>query len=142
GGAAIGAVAACGRTEPYEPQEPEIMPALGTPISLTASGTIKNGSIGGVNADALYSPYGLPMEIHEIKWLLSAPTNVVIGAGLGCSLELGDLKLTNGYVPINAFCRSVLMARRGGNFVDYSMNNTNGEEITTTPSWANFVWRL
>lgn len=115
---------------------------LGTPISLTASGTIKNGSVAGVNSDALMSPYGLPMEIHEIKWLLSAPVNSVIGAGVGCSLELGEHRLTNGYVPINAFCKAVLLTLRAGDFVDYSMSNMNGEEIPTTPSWANFVWRL
>lgn len=115
---------------------------LGTPISLTASGTIKNGSVGGVNADALVSPYGLPMEIHEIKWMLSAPTNVVIGAGMGCNLELGDFKITNGYVPINAFCRSILVTPFGGDFVDFSMSTFNGEEIPTVPSFASFVWRL
>lgn len=118
------------------------MSRLGTPVSLTASGTIKNGSFGGVNADALYSPYGLPMEIHEIKWLLRAPTNQIIGAGVGCSFELGSYKLTNGYVPISSFCRSILMTLQGGNFVDYSMNSTSGEEIGTVPSFANFVWRL
>lgn len=117
-------------------------PRLGTPISLTATGTVKAGSVAGVNADALVSPYGLPMEIHEIKWLLSAPTNQIIGAGVGCSFELGDYKITNGYVPINAFCKSMLLIPVGGDFTDLSMNSTNGEEVQTTPSYANFVWRL
>lgn len=147
GGSVAGAavLAACGRTEPSWSDTEEHMATpvqLGTPISLTASGTIKNGSVGGVNADALYSPYGLPMEIYEIKWMLSAPTNQVLGAGMGCSLELGDLKLTNGYVPINAYCKMILSTLRGGDFVDYSMGYTDGEEVQTTPSWANFVWRL
>lgn len=148
GSVATGALAACGRSELEDGIH--MATPLGTPISLTASGTIKNGSVGGVNADALYSPYGLPMEIHEIKWMLSAPTNVVIGAGVGCSLEMGALKLTNGYPPINSFCKSLLMtsavsiagAVRAGDLVDYSMNSANGEEISTTPSYANFVWRL
>lgn len=144
GGAALG-LAACGPSMFASSLETDEMAApvrLGTPISLTASGIVQNSSVAGVNADALRSPYGLPMEIHEIKWLLSAPTNQVIGAGVGCYLELGDYKLTNGYVPINAFCKAILMILRGGNLVDYSMGNTNGEEIGTTPSWANFVWRL
>lgn len=118
-------------------------PRLGTPISLTATGTVKAGSVAGVNADALVSPYGLPMEIHEIKWLIGGDTHVVIGAGLGCSFELGDLRITNGYVPINAFCKSILnISGFAGDFVDVSMGDVNGEEIPLTDSWANFVWRL
>lgn len=117
-------------------------PRLGTPVTLTASGTVQAGSVAGVNADALRSPYGLPIEIHEIKWLLSAPTNQVIGAGVGCYLELGDYKLTNGYVPINVFCKSGLLIPVGGDFIDLTMNSTNGEEVQTVPSYANFVWKL
>lgn len=140
GSVAAGALTACGRSELEDGTH--MATPLGTPISLTASGTIKNSSVGGVNADALYSPYGLPMEIYEIKWMLSAPTNVVLGAGVGCSLEMGALKLTNGYPPISSFCRMILSTLRGGNFVDYSMSNRNGEEIPTTPSYGNFTWRL
>jgi hypothetical protein len=154
-GGAVGVACGSATLDPLFPDILEIdematSVRLGTPISLTASGTLHAGSVAGVNADALVSPYGLPMEIHEIKWLLSAPTNTIIGAGVGCYFELGDYKITNGYVPINAFCRSILLAQNvttagqvhAGDFVDYSMNSSNGEEITTTPSYANFVWRL
>lgn len=91
-------------------QPPDLELPYTDPIHLTASATINSTTQGGVNTEALRNPTGAPMEILEVKWQMRslpplATNGMASGGVLGCKLELGKIKLTNGFVPIWLFGR-------------------------------------
>lgn len=73
------------------------------PSNLTATATLQSNSQGGVNAIALKNPLGGPMELLEVAWELQANAAAISGGAVGCKLDLGNLELTNGFVPIWCF---------------------------------------
>ena len=115
-----------------------------SPLHLTATCILQAGSSGiAPNTTALVNPYGFPMEIHEIKWQIrTGDVNYrPLGASTGCSFTLGSVKLTNGFVPNNLFCKSTGMTAGTGSNVN---QNLAAEEITdpTANFWNQFSWRL
>ena len=83
------------------------------PIHLFATATLSPNSQVAVPAQNLQNPLGGPMEIHEIRFQISArqPTEALAslpvylsdqGALVGVKLDLGSVELTNGFVP--AWC--------------------------------------
>lgn len=102
------------------------------PIHLSAS-VVLNPKAQGIapNTVALKNPSpDLPMEIHEITWDTYSSSNIYGGA-VACSLFLGDIPITNGYVPIWNFGKSKDSLRTVGN--PSQMRNT---------VMASFSWRL
>lgn len=87
-------------------------PSLFTdPVHLTAIATVNPGAIASPNTLALQNPSGGPMEILEIKFLMQYNAGVASpladGAHLGVELRLGDYSITNGFVPMWLFGRSI-----------------------------------
>lgn len=83
------------------------------PLHLFASATVSPNSQVAVPAQQLQNPLGGPMEIHEIRFRISAiqppeSANTLFtdpadqGALIGVKLDLGSIELTNGFVP--AWC--------------------------------------
>lgn len=88
-------------------------PAPFVPIHLFATATLSPNSQVAVPAQNLQNPLGGPMEIHEIRFQISARQPTEAGAGfptyladqgalVGVKLDLGSIELTNGFVP--AWC--------------------------------------
>ena len=112
----------------------------GLPLHLTASSTFSSGSGGGVNAVSLKNPMGRAMEILEIKWQVSLDTSTnpltsgdgtgVLGGSMACKLQLGELPLTNGFVPVWSFGRSDLISP------EVCVDNFNSRE------YSEYNWRL
>lgn len=97
------------------------MPAPGTgsePVLLTASGVIQSSSGATLNTQALTNPLKVPIEIQEIRWQVSDPSedNTVNGLSVACQLTYGPLALTNGYIPVWNFGR---MYNQYEDFADY-----------------------
>lgn len=107
------------------------------PLHLTASATIPSSSGGNVNAVSLKNPMGRAMEILEIKWqvrfdfglntLRPGDATFVLGGALGCRLQLGDMPLTNGYVPVWSFGRS---------------DNLQECVVSSTRAYSEYSWKL
>lgn len=81
-----------------------------TPIHVYAEASVQANSQVAVDAQALQNPLGGPMEIHEIRFKITADlpqsiftaTDLVegdMGALIGVKLDLGTIELTNGFVP-------------------------------------------
>lgn len=81
-----------------------------TPIHVYADASLQANSQVAVNAQALQNPLGGPMEIHEIRFKITADlpysvldvTNPVtgdMGALIGVKMDLGTIEITNGFVP-------------------------------------------
>lgn len=93
------------------PKEPRVSnPADFTPIHVYANASLQANSQVAVNAQALQNPLGGPMEIHEIRFKITAdlpesafaapdPITGDMGALIAVKLDLGTIELTNGFVP-------------------------------------------
>jgi len=143
------ALAACGRTDPFEfgdedeeDGEDEPMNAEkeafrstdSNPIFLTANSTIASNSTGGVNSASLKNPTGGPMEVLEIRFQVKTDANYGSGVGggfLGCQLDLGKFALTNGFVPVWNFGRA-----------DSLIVESVGGTVATTSTYGEYTWRL
>lgn len=79
----------------------------GAPVILTASCSVQSG--GGVtpNTAALINQTGLMLELHEVRFNFFAASQGLSGAALGVQLTLGPESITNGFVPVSLFNRSV-----------------------------------
>jgi hypothetical protein len=116
---------------------------LADPIFLTASTPLPSNSQGGVNAQALKNPLGTPMEIMEIRWQVFGSvgsgvlpaTLIPIGGAIGCKLVLGNIELTNGFIPLWLFgrCDNVFAD-------DSKINGVLG--VFNTNYYCEMVWRL
>jgi len=108
-----------------------------TPIHLTATATVPSSTAGvGVNSVALKEPNGFPMEIHTIKFgqLITGTSGIedgslILGNVIGCQLSLGQLPLTNGFVPVWGFSRGTYTGRE--RLASSGLN-----------SYIEYIWRL
>lgn len=83
------------------PPKLSIDPKSLDPIHLTATVTIQPGTNGGVNTISLQNPLGLPMELLEIKWMVSSDPGVTVNGGaIECALNLASIPVSQGFVPI------------------------------------------
>jgi hypothetical protein len=98
------------------------------PIHVTATGTVTPRSTNGVNTVALVNTGKDPMEIRRIKFTMIPEADQYTGSGIACKLDLGQIPLTNGYVPIHCFGK-----REAG-----------GEDFLTSSTTRahQFVWNL
>jgi hypothetical protein len=123
-----------------QPNQPFRKPPPGTarpetlPIHLTAVTTLASFSTGGVNAIALKNPFGAPMEILEVKFAIegaaAAQTNPLFGGCIACKMDLGQIPLTNGFVPVWGFGRAESL------FLENVVDPTFGAGI------GEYCWRL
>lgn len=110
------------------------MAVTATPITLTAVGTVQPGGTVEVS-DSLKNPYGLPMEIREIRfalWCRDGVASRMVPATIGVSISRGSEALTNGVVPVPLFTKS---ERHGS-------GDWGSERITETPGGGELRWRL
>ena len=120
------------RGKPVGVQSP-LVPS--SPLHLTASTVLQSNSPGGVNSISLKNPLSTPMEIMEIKFSIQGPipsTNVpvILGGTVACKLDMGQIPLTNGFVPMWSFGRSTSLS-----FEEVGDNNT----LMAT---SEFSWQL
>lgn len=106
----------------------------GRPIHLSATATVTANATAGINAQALHNPIGGPIEITCIKFAMNANVaggtgSEILGSGLGVALDLNGIPITNGYVPIWSFDKTV-------NFVNEQLT---GLVVT---DYGEFCWYL
>ena len=75
------------------------------PVTLTATAVLNPGDAAPMNADALKNPLGVPLRIHELKWVLAATPDspkvqVISGLAVECSMAVGANAITNTTVPL------------------------------------------
>lgn len=85
-----------------------------SPLLLTASTYCTPQTQQAPNAVALKNPLGQAMEILELRWQLFSPQTdsaVIVpgtlGGIVGCKLDMGNIPMTNGFVPIWLFGREL-----------------------------------
>ncbi len=85
-----------------------------SPLHLTASTYCTPQTQQSPNAVALKNPLGAPMEILELRWQLFTPQTAdetflpgTLGGVVGCKLDMGNVAMTNGFVPIWLFGRDL-----------------------------------
>lgn len=114
-----------------------------TPLFLSSDATIPSGSQNGLRNEALKNPRDVPIEIMEIRFHAGQTMAERTGAGfygppiagnaLQVSLELGNLKLTNGAVPIWNFGRAINPT------AEIDFNNNNSPPIYV---YNEYEWKL
>lgn len=116
-------------------------PQLSDPIHLTAAASVPSNSTTGVNAAALKNPTGAAMMIHQIKFSLKAQVSsgaqfqaTVLGGMILCDLKLGNIPLTNGFVPVWNFVKP--------NSFNSELFTLITEEATADAAYAEFCWTL
>ncbi len=93
---------------PATPQDPDdvLGEYQGEPVHLSASVTIGAGQGAGVPTVALKNPHDAPMLINEIKFsLFTSDSTAPSGMSVAVKLDLGQIPITNGHVPIGLLCR-------------------------------------
>lgn len=71
------------------------------PLHLTASVNVQAGSQAAPNTVNLQNTTGQYIELLEIKWELTPESaSLFSGAVMGCQLNLGNIPITNGFVPV------------------------------------------
>jgi hypothetical protein len=113
-----------------------------SPIHLSGDVLLQPGASGAVEPSKLVNPMGQDMEILEIKFTVSSGPGdlsanpAAFGGSVQCELRLGDIKITNGAVPVWNFgkAENVYSERltQGG-------NTTQGVPINY---YAVFSWKL
>lgn len=95
----------------------------GVPINLYGSVTVNPSSEQAINAIAFKNPNSGPMLINEIKFQMfggtTGNTTQFAGGAIACKLDMGQIPLTNGFVPVWLFgrCENLIME---------SLNNNSG----------------
>lgn len=72
----------------------------GWPLVLSAEATVPSQTTQRPPQLALMNPTGEAFKIHEVRWSLTSSTPYVTGATVGCKLDVGQLAITNGFVPV------------------------------------------
>lgn len=115
------------------------------PIHLFATATLSPNSQVAVPAQNLQNPLGGPMEIHEIRFQISArqPVEAITGfpiylsdqgALVGVKLDLGTVELTNGFVP--AWCLGQDMNQAAKTSFTNNLPTGNVQQITSYYRWV------
>jgi hypothetical protein len=118
-----------------------------SPLRLTASAYLAPQSQTSPNAIALKNPMGMPTEIHSISWQLFAPGYddkfpAPLGGVIGCKLDMGNHKFTNGFVPIHLFGRETnLVDAQQVDQLDV-VNPYVTEEAITNSTTCFYTWVL
>jgi len=75
------------------------------PLRLTAEALMRQNSTQGLNTKALQNPLTVPIEIVEVTWtLIGSNTEAhATGAVIACEFMLGELSITNGFIPVWLF---------------------------------------
>lgn len=121
--------------------EPNCAPQLSDPVHLTAFASVPSNSSTGVNAAALKNPVGAAMMINQIKFSLKAQVNAgaqfqatVLGGMILCELKLGNIPLTNGFIPVWNFVKP--------NSLNAELFTVVTEESVADAAYAEFCWTL
>lgn len=132
----------------WEGSEDDVAANIGDPIILTASLTLQPGATGSPNLGSLTNPYGLPMELLEVRFSVapvstSTSFNTVAGLGIGVKADLGTIAVIDSDCPV-----SLLGTYRDAGNPSYATNN-DGVSVwlpTSSSTQANAVnsygWRL
>lgn len=118
---------------------------IGDPLILTASATLAPGAEVSPNLASLSNPYGLPMELLEVRFSVVANTydgtqfRNITGLGIGIKADLGKITVIDTDVPMSCF----------GSYRDTSDPNTASQlEVSPVGFTVNFqgvntyTWRL
>lgn len=79
----------------------------GWPLVLSAEATVPSQTTQRPPQLALMNPTGEAFKIHEIRWSLKASTPRLTGSAVACKLDLGQVAVTNGFVPLWNFGRVI-----------------------------------
>jgi|CXWL01.1.fsa_nt_gi hypothetical protein len=92
--------------DPEDDEMPVLQPAPAPtkfydPLHMTASVLVQANSQAAPNTVNLQNTTGQYIEILEIKWELTpSSASFLSGAVMGCQLNLGNIPITNGFVPV------------------------------------------
>ena len=81
----------------------------GAPVILTAVTVLQSGAAQPVNQSALINQTGKMLELHEVRFNLYSGATNMSGATLGVQLALGQIPVTNGFIPVHLFNRSIAL---------------------------------
>lgn len=109
-----------------------------SPIHLSSSIVLRSGTVGEPSPAAFLNPMGKDMELLEVKFEISGPlqngNTPVFGGTISCEMVLGEIKVTNGAIPVWNFGRA---------------ENLDGETVVDTTDvvadrrgFSAFSWRL
>jgi hypothetical protein len=79
----------------------------GWPLVLSAEATVPSQTTQRPPQLALMNPTGEAFKIHEVRWTLTTAAIRVTGCAIGCKLDLGQVAITNGFVPVWNFGRVI-----------------------------------
>lgn len=111
----------------------------GIPTLLSSTINLNSGGTGTFDAGKLSVPFKVPMLIDEIRWsvrLKDAAADIARsngGALIRCKLTLGELELTNGFIPIWLF---------GGTTQDDVEQTGTIVSATDEAFYSHFRWKL
>jgi hypothetical protein len=83
-----------------------------SPIHLSGDVLLQPGASGAVEPAKLVNPMGQDMEILEVKFTISSEPGdlnanpAAFGGSVQCELKMGDIKVTNGAIPVWNFGRA------------------------------------
>ncbi len=103
--------------------------AEGDPLHLTASTIVRSNTTSPPNIIALKCPLDRPMAIHEIRWVLYGD-HAFPGSTIGCRLNIGNIEVTNGFVPVWLFGSA-----------EQSTSSPQSQSQDRALAWT-FVWKL
>lgn len=137
---------------PFDPRQPKPGPIIkqpppkreiytqqpiASPIHLSSSLVLRSGSNGTVAAAAMKNPMGQDMELLEIKFELSGAYDAevggsapVFGGTIWCELMMGNVKITNGAIPVWCFGRAENLEAEGKT------------DSTDSLAFMSYSWRL
>lgn len=105
-----------------------------SPVIFSASADVQPNSTNAPNVEALRNTLKTPIEIIEMRFRLrntpSSSTGYIGGAGMGVNLSLGNLPLTNGFVPVLNFGKAEYLGKAEPPGAGSNANTTD------------FYWRL
>jgi len=114
----------------------------GEPVCLSAGMVLEPGAVGAPNVIALRNISALPLEIHEIQFTSQATstgfafgnTGGLIGGAIDCNMAIGDIPITNGFVPIWNFGKASNLVVE--NLVQVGVGNAY------VTNYNEYTWRL
>ncbi len=117
--------------KPWDDDQPNGLPPVqGEPLLLSASGTIAPNTGGTIPTLALANPDHKPMLLDELRFQVTLGGRAC-GGVVKCSLKLGEIPLTGGFIPLWGFGKAEdLLQER---FVAAG---------TVNAGVAEYVWRL
>lgn len=120
-------------------EDDDVAQQIGDPIILTAAATISSSADAAPNLAALTNPYGLPMELLEVRFSAYAVStdatlgNSISGQDVGVKMDLGKIAVVNAGTPMSVF--SNYRDAFNPSDMSYAINSSNLGFGVATYSW-------